>query len=512
MAARHARSRCSRRSCSGERASSASCSRRCASRASSARTSTASSSRSRTRRSSIGGRTTRSRVVVDRLVVRAEDRARLTDSIETALKLADGLVEVVSARDRRRAELFSEKYGCPVCGISLPGARAAPLLVQLAVRRLHDLRRPRHAPPRERGAHPRRSAHLDSRGRHPPVGRARAATCAKSILPALARQFKFDLNTPWGDLPQTRARRRFSHGEPAVAGGKRRKRDASGKACSPTSSVATTRATSDTVRMELEEYMIAVPCDACGGRRLKPESLAVTVADRNIGEVVELPVTDALAFFESVAGAGEREAGTRSRDRRHRSSRKCASGCGSSSTSASTTSRSAASAESLSRRRGAAHPARDADRVAARRRAVHPRRAVDRTAPARQRAPARDARAAARSRQHGHRRRARRGDDARRRPRHRPRARRRQARRRGDRGRHGRRDHARAPQSLTGRVPQRRARGSRSAERATAARQAHARSASQGAREHNLQRSRRRDPARRCSSPSPACRARASPR
>ena len=63
-------------------------------------------------------------------------------------------------------------------------------------------------------------------------------------------------------------------------------------------------------------------------------------------------------------------------------------------------------------RRGAAAAARDADRLAARRRALHPRRAVDRPAPARQRAPDRDARAAARHRQHGRRRRARRGDDA----------------------------------------------------------------------------------------------------
>jgi excinuclease ABC subunit A len=52
--------------------------------------------------------------------------------------------------------------------------------------------------------------------------------------------------------------------------------------------------------MELEEYMIAVACDACDGRRLKPEALAVTIADRNIGEIVELAVTEALAFFKSV--------------------------------------------------------------------------------------------------------------------------------------------------------------------------------------------------------------------
>ncbi|HEX2185880.1 MAG TPA: excinuclease ABC subunit UvrA, partial [Chloroflexota bacterium] len=58
-------------------------------------------------------------VVVDRLVVRAEDRGRLTDSIETALKLAEGVVEVQNP-GTGTAELFSERYGCPTCGISLP--------------------------------------------------------------------------------------------------------------------------------------------------------------------------------------------------------------------------------------------------------------------------------------------------------------------------------------------------------------------------------------------------------
>src|SRR5690349_5503160 len=58
-------------------------------------------------------------VIVDRLVVRGDDRGRLTDSLETALKLADGIVEVFNA-DTDSTETFSEKYGCPACGISMP--------------------------------------------------------------------------------------------------------------------------------------------------------------------------------------------------------------------------------------------------------------------------------------------------------------------------------------------------------------------------------------------------------
>ena len=66
---------------------------------------------------------------------------------------------------------------------------------------------------------------------------------------------------------------------------------------------------SDTVRAELEAYMVAHPCPECGGRRLKREALAVTVADRNIGELTELPVTEALDFFQKVPVRGDGKPG-----------------------------------------------------------------------------------------------------------------------------------------------------------------------------------------------------------
>ena len=111
-------------------------------------------------------------VVVDRLVVRAEDRGRLTDSLETALRLADGIVEVVRHDDRSATQLFSERYGCPTCGISLPELEP----------RQFSFNSPFGACPRcgglgtqhevSRRAHPRRREHLDPRGRDPAVGRA----------------------------------------------------------------------------------------------------------------------------------------------------------------------------------------------------------------------------------------------------------------------------------------------------------------------------------------------------
>jgi excinuclease ABC subunit A len=226
-------------------------------------------------------------VVVDRLVVRAEDRARLVDSIETALKLAEGLVQVANG-DSGAVEMFSEKYGCPVCGISMPELEPrhfsfnSPFGACLVCGGLGTRRRVSE----ELILGDPRISLLE--GVIIPWGEPQGYL-RKVVLPALARQFRFELNTPWGDLsPQVR--RAILHGdasqnwEGVLANIERRY----------------TESTSDTVRVEMEEYMIAVPCDACSGRRLKPEALAVTIAGRNIGELTELPVTEALGFFTSV--------------------------------------------------------------------------------------------------------------------------------------------------------------------------------------------------------------------
>src|SRR5581483_9692468 len=127
------------------------------------------------------------------------------------------------------------------------------------------------------------------------------------VLPALARQLKFDLNTPWGDLPKA-VRDCILHG------------DKNGKKSLSKDGVEWEgvlrnierryeESDSDTVRLELQEFMIEVPCTACEGKRLKPESLAVTIEDRNIGEVVELPVTETLTFFEKVPVRGDGKPG-----------------------------------------------------------------------------------------------------------------------------------------------------------------------------------------------------------
>jgi excinuclease ABC subunit A len=242
-------------------------------------------------------------IVVDRLVVRADDRGRLTDSVETALKLAEGVVEVVDA-DTARLETFSEKYGCPACGISMPELEP----------RQFSFNSPFGACGKCGGLGTRRrvSEELvlgDARisileGVVLPWGEP-TGYLRKVVLPTLARQFKFDLNAPWGELAPS-VRDCLLHGDAGVNGKKKAKTDASWEGIIANVERRYEESDSDMVRMELEQYMLAVPCPECHGQRLKPESLAVTVHGKNIGAVTELAITESLDFFERipVRGAG----------------------------------------------------------------------------------------------------------------------------------------------------------------------------------------------------------------
>jgi excinuclease ABC subunit A len=236
-------------------------------------------------------------VIVDRLVVRAEDRGRLNDSVETALKLAEGTVEI-HRQDDRSPHLFSERYGCPVCGISLPELEP----------RHFSFNSPFGACPACGGLGSRREVSEELLLGDPSISILEGVVLPwgepdgylkKVILPGLAKQFGFNLNSPWGQLsPEVRDKLLYG------TGGKTGQRtDSSGTSWEGILSNIQRRydeTESDAVRVELEEYMQPRACTTCDGRRLKPESLAVTLAGQNIGDLVQLSITDALEFFENV--------------------------------------------------------------------------------------------------------------------------------------------------------------------------------------------------------------------
>jgi excinuclease ABC subunit A len=245
-------------------------------------------------------------VIVDRLVVRAEDRGRLNDSVETALKLSEGLVEV-QRQDDHTAHIFSEKYGCPVCGISLPELEP----------RHFSFNSPFGACPACGGLGSRREVSEELilgdasisilEGVVLPWGEP-DGYLKKVILPGLAKQLGFNPNSPWGKLtPEVRDKLLYG------TGGKSGQRtDTPGTHWEGILSNIQRRyddTESDSVRIELDQFMVEKPCTTCGGRRLKPESLAVTLAGRNLGDVVQLSITDTLAFFESVPVRGNGKPG-----------------------------------------------------------------------------------------------------------------------------------------------------------------------------------------------------------
>jgi excinuclease ABC subunit A len=245
-------------------------------------------------------------VVVDRLVVRAEDRGRLNDSVETALKLSEGLVEVQRA-DEKSPHLFSEKYGCPECGISLPELEP----------RHFSFNSPFGACPACGGLGSRREVSEQLILGDPSISILEGVILPwgepdgylkKVILPGLAKQFGFDLNKPWGQLnPEVREKLLYGTG-----GKSGKKADSSGAHWEGIISNIQRRydeTESDSIRLELEEFMQASACTTCGGRRLKPESLAVTLAGKNVGDLVQLSITDALTFFENVPVRGNGKPG-----------------------------------------------------------------------------------------------------------------------------------------------------------------------------------------------------------
>jgi excinuclease ABC subunit A len=270
-----------------------------ASRASCAPTSTASSSSWPTRRSSTAAQNHDISVVVDRLVVRAEDRGRLTDSLETALRSPRGWSRSCATRRPPHASLF-RALRLPDCGISLPELEP----------RHFSFNSPFGACPACGGLGTKREVSEELILGDPSISILEGVVLPwgepdgylrKVILPGLAKQLGFDLNTPWGKLPP--GARRAARGDAAAARHRRRRRR---KASSKWEGILANvqrryeETSSDACASSSRRTWSRRPATTCAGKRLKPESLAVTVHGRNIGEFTSSPsCTEALAFFES---------------------------------------------------------------------------------------------------------------------------------------------------------------------------------------------------------------------
>ncbi len=259
-------------------------------------------------------------VVVDRLVAKPDLLQRLTDSLETAVGLTDGLVVIdyvsrdAKATDKTRT--FSEKLSCP---------NRHPLQLTEIEPRTFSFNSPFGACPVCSGLGTRMAVDDELLIGDPSLslndgvilpwnqqGKGLYSYFQK-LLAGLARDLGFSLDTPWGELEES-TQQAILHGndfEVRVKWRNRYGRDVSYstgfEGVIPYIERKYAEAESDWSQQRFAEYLREVPCSECDGARLKPEVLAVQVAGRSISEIAELSIQDAYAFMESLT-LTEREA------------------------------------------------------------------------------------------------------------------------------------------------------------------------------------------------------------
>ncbi len=248
-------------------------------------------------------------IIVDRIVVHEDNenlRRRLTDSIESALQLAEGLllVDVVDGKELS----FSQNFACPDCGISIPEIEprsfsfnnpfgACPDCLGLGYKMEFD----------EDLMIPDKSLSIND-GCIVVMGwqsSNKDSSFSNATLRALAKEYKFSLDTPFEDLSD-KAKEVLIHGADRTVNvhykGQRGEGDYPILFDGLIKNVEQRyRETfSESAKAEYEEYMRITPCALCGGQRLKKESLAVTVDDKNIYEITSMSIDELQTYLENM--------------------------------------------------------------------------------------------------------------------------------------------------------------------------------------------------------------------
>lgn len=241
-------------------------------------------------------------VVVDRLVVKDEMNSRLAESVETALKLADGLM-VVSAGDEETT--FSDKFACPECGFTIEEMEprsfsfnspfgACPECSGLGFKQEFD----------ERLILPDDSKSLHGNAIRLLGFNLGAASWMRMLFDALADKYGFSCDVPVRELPKSVYNTiMYGNGGEALTCylDDGRSFNTTWEGIIPMMTRRHAECKSDWTRQEYEKFMVDKPCSKCHGKRLKDEILAVKVGGLNIWEVGELSVVKALDFFETLA-------------------------------------------------------------------------------------------------------------------------------------------------------------------------------------------------------------------
>ncbi|KXG09049.1 UvrABC system protein A [Anoxybacillus sp. P3H1B] len=243
-------------------------------------------------------------VVIDRIVVKEGIALRLADSLETALKLADGkvIIDVVGEEEL----LFSEHHACPYCGFSI--GELEP--------RMFSFNSPYGACPDCDGLGAKLEVDRDLvipndeltlREHAIAPWEPQSSQYYPQLLAAVCQHYGIDMDVPVKELPKEQLNRILygSNGEKIYFRyendfGQIREHYIEFEGVIPNIERRYRETSSDYIREQMEKYMADQPCPTCKGYRLKKESLAVLVGGKHIGEVASLSVTEALAFFRSL--------------------------------------------------------------------------------------------------------------------------------------------------------------------------------------------------------------------
>jgi len=244
-------------------------------------------------------------IVVDRLVIAADIRSRLAESVETALQAADGIMLVLRQGEAGDEEhFFSQKSACPDCGISIPELQP----------RLFSFNNPYGACPACSGLGikmefdpdlviPDRSISFNEGGCVPYNPES---AWHRSRFDSLAKHFRFSLDTPFAELPK-KVMDAILYGSDEEIDVLYENREKTGRFEYRTRfpgiledlkrRYLETQSTG--IKDWLEKFMSQKHCEVCGGKRLKPEALAVTVGGRSIWDLSSLSVADSLVYFDT---------------------------------------------------------------------------------------------------------------------------------------------------------------------------------------------------------------------
>ena len=242
-------------------------------------------------------------LIVDRLIMKDGIRKRLRDSLEIAAAKSEGLIAIADASGAET--LYSEKYACPDCGISMP--TLAP--------RVFSFNNPYGACPECNGLGTRMhfaedlvvpDAGLTLREGAIAPWANRSSLYYYNLLDALAAHYSFDLNTPFSKLPEKiRHALLFGSGREAIRfhhdrDDMRYFAERPFEGVIPQLERRWKETNSQAIRNDLARFIDLSPCETCGGARLKKESLAVTVSGKNIYELCLISIRECFEFFQNL--------------------------------------------------------------------------------------------------------------------------------------------------------------------------------------------------------------------